>query len=300
MAATDLPLVCFYRPLGIRLRRPPSLRYWEVASGYDYNSRPQSSAQRSDQSLLPHPQTLVARLSTMAENRTDDESGDAASQNLLRPLSQPTLASRFPSLRRISSEAYRHRSVPPEAAANPVGSNRNSSEITFAVLYDDGPDYHVGQYDERGSMQSPRHRHDSEASFAPSFHTRDSRILSDDHFLERHPDYVANQRLLAEGYLNANDPSFDVSTARYPPQAEDMSVLQHAYPANEKRAFPLVSPTAPTSHSHESWCTCDEDHGHSMPVDTKEGAKFDLEAQNPAAKSGTPFLQDTKTPADYE
>ncbi|RMZ89348.1 hypothetical protein DV736_g3436, partial [Chaetothyriales sp. CBS 134916] len=232
----------------------------------------------------------------------EDDSGDTASQNLLRPLSQPNLASRFPSLRRInSSEAYRHRSMPPESAQNAPGSNRNSSEVTFAVLYDDGPDYHVGQYDERGSMHSQRHRHDSEASFAPSFHTRDSRIISDDHFLERHPDYVANQRLLAEGYLSANDPSSDLSANRYrPSQSEDLSALQHAYINNEKRTVSLMSPTGQTNHSHESWCTCDEDHGHSMPVDTKDPTKFDLEAQNQMAKSGTPFLQDTKTPADYE
>jgi hypothetical protein len=228
----------------------------------------------------------------------DDNTRDGSDQNLLRPLSQPNLASRFPSLRRIgSTEPYRHRSLPTEAAPN-TGSDRASSEVTFAVLYDDGPDYHVGHYDDTGSMHSGRDRPDSQTSFAPSFRTRDSRMTSEEHFLDRNPDFVANQRLLAEGYLNSNDSSYDQSAApRYPSQSEEtlaMNTLHNTYNTSEKRPLSVMTPNLQTSHSRESWCTCDEDHGHSHQEDRKEPTKFDLEAQNHQPKSPT------KDPESFE
>ncbi len=208
--------------------------------------------------------------------------------------------SRFPSLRRLNStEPYRHRSLPAEPSP---GSDRASSEITFAVLYDDGPDYHVGHYDDQGSMQSQQQR-DSMQSYAPSFRTRDSRIASDDHYLNRDQDFVANQRLLAEGYLNNNDSMYDQSVPRYPTQSEEtlaMNTLHNAYPRDEKR--PLSQQMTPpmdratSKHSHESWCTCEEDHGHGHghgASDRKDPARFDLEAQN-APATPTPFLPKEK------
>ena len=208
----------------------------------------------------------------------DDDARDGSGQNLLRPLSQPNLASRFPSLRRINStEPYKHRSLPAEPSP---GSERASSEITFAVLYDEGPDYHVGHMDDRGSIHSGHQRPDSVASFAPSFHTRDSRNVSEEHYHDRNQDFVQNQRLLAEGYLNA-DTSYDPhSTPRYRTPSEEtlaMNTLHNSYSNNEKRGLNQES-----SHSRDSWCTCDEDHGHSMPdQDRKDPSQFDVEAQNP-------------------
>ena len=224
----------------------------------------------------------------------EDAVRDGASQNLLRPLSQPN-ASRFPSLRRVQGdEAYRHRSLPAEPSPN--GSDRASSEVTFAVLYDDGTDYHVGHYDDEGSMHSGRDRPDSQASFAPSFRTRDSRIASEE--LERNQDFVANQRLLAEGYLNSNDTAYHPPSARHPMQSEEtlaMNTLRNSYNTNEKRPLSLMTPgSQQTNHSRESWCTCDEDHGHNMPSDAKEPSKFDLEAQNNQPKSPAPLLQQDK------
>ena len=234
---------------------------------------------------------------------------------MLRPFSQPALNSRFPSLRRLNStEPYRHRSLPAEPSP---GSDRASSEITFAVLYDDGPDYHVGQYDDQGSMRSQQNRPDSMASFAPSFRTRDSRIPSDGHYLDRDQDFVANQRLLAEGYLNNNDSLYDQSVPRYPTQSEEtlaMNTLHNSYPRDEKRPLnqmmtpPLERPHS--KHSHESWCTCEEDHGHGhghgpspLPpqtsTDRKDPSKFDLERQN-APSTPTPFLQKEKPGDQYE
>ena len=230
---------------------------------------------------------------------------DNSNNSLLRPLSQPALNSRFPSLRRLNStEPYRHRSLPAEPSPGP---DRASSEITFAVLYDDGPDYHVGHYSDRGSMQSHQQR-DSMQSYAPSFRTRDSRIVSDDHFLNRDQDFVANQRLLAEGYLNNNDSLYDQSVPRYPTQSEEtlaMNTLHNSYPRDEKRPLSqqMTPPTdrAKSNHSHESWCTCEEDHGHGHghghshgpPTDRKDPAKFDLEAQNGPA-TPTPLLAKEK------
>lgn len=148
-------------------------------------------------------------------------------------------------------------------------------------------------------MRTAQNTRDSMNSFAPSFRTRDSRVVSDDHYLDRNPDFVANQRLLAEGYLNNNDSLYDQSVPRYPTQSEEtlaMNALHNTYGRDEKR--PLSQQMTPpmdraqSKHSHESWCTCDEDHGHGM-ADRKDPAKFDLEAQN-GPPTPTPFLPKEK------
>ena len=239
---------------------------------------------------------------------------DSRYNGMLRPFSQPALNSRFPSLRRLNStEPYRHRSLPAEPSP---GSDRASSEITFAVLYDDGPDYHVGHYDDEGPYRSQNNRPDSMASYAPSFRTRDSRIPSDDHYLDRNQDFVANQRLLAEGYLNNNDSLYDQSVPRYPTQSEEtlaMNTLHNSYGRDEKpRYSQMMSPPLDrqhSKHSHESWCTCDEDHGHGpgqghshghgLPPQTSTDRKGDLEAQN-APPTPTPFLPKEKPADQYE
>ncbi|KAJ9609128.1 hypothetical protein H2200_006899 [Cladophialophora chaetospira] len=216
----------------------------------------------------------------MEENNTNN--------GFLRPLSQPAMNSRFPSLRRLNStEPYRHRSLPAEPSP---GSDRASSEITFAVLYDDGPDYHVGHYDDQGSMRSHQQR-DSIQSYAPSFRTRDSRVLGNEQYLDRDQDFVANQRLLAEGYLNNNESLYEQSVPRYPTQSDEtlaMNTFRNSYPRDEKR--PLSQRMTPpmhrttSKHSHESWCTCEEDHGHGHGHgDRKDPSKFDVEAQNEPA-----------------
>jgi hypothetical protein len=220
----------------------------------------------------------------------EDDAREGSGQGLLRPLSTPNLASRFPSLRRInSSEPYKHRSLPAEPATT-EGSDRASSEITFAVLYDDGPDYHVGHYDEQGSLHSNHNRPDSVTSFAPSFRTRDSRIPSDDN------DFVANQRLLAEGYLNNQDTSYDPHRPRFNTQSEEtlaMNTLHNSYTTNEKRAS--TSGPQQSQHSRESWCTCDDDHGHTMQQ--ADPQKVDLE-KGPATP--TPLLGKDQKPDSFK
>lgn len=272
-------------PLHNALAAPTSWDSWEVASGYDSHSRPQTPLPALAHSLAGDHHRNTIHHHTASSTMEDD----SRSNGMLRPFSQPALNSRFPSLRRLNStEPYRHRSLPAEPSP---GSDRASSEITFAVLYDDGPDYHVGQYDDQGSMRSQHNRPDSMASYAPSFRTRDSRLVSDDHYLDRNQDFVANQRLLAEGYLNNNDSLYDQSVPRYPTQSEEtlaMNTLHNSYPRDEKR--PLTQMMSPplernhSKHSHESWCTCEEDHGHGhgpapLPpqnsTDRKDPAKFD-------------------------
>src|SRR2546430_13165416 len=55
----------------------------------------------------------------------------------------------FPSLLRLnSSEPYRHRSLPPESASS-GDEDRPDSEVTFAALNDDVPDYHFGPFSDR-------------------------------------------------------------------------------------------------------------------------------------------------------
>lgn len=206
----------------------------------------------------------------------------------LRPFSTQTMPSRFPSLRRLTSaEPYRHRSLPADAPS--PSSDRPSSEITFAVLYDDGPDYHLGHFDDAGSIRSGRPG--SSQSYAPSFRTRDSRITSDDHE-HQHPDFVANQRLLAEGYLNANDSQqqFD----RYHGNSQEtlaMNNLRHL--DGEKGQNPFDTPT---NANPDTWCDCEEDH-HSLR-DVKDPSKFgnvghmDLEAQHgPIPPTPTPLIE---------
>lgn len=211
---------------------------------------------------------------------------DASSNNGgLRPISQPNLASRFPSLRRLnSSEPYRHRSLP----AEPSSGSDGGSETTFAVLYDDGPDYHVGHYDEAGSMGTGQ-RPESSTSFAPSFRTRDSRVFSDDHDIDRNPDLLANQRLLAEGYMNnTNDPYLDNPSPAYNQTFSQETLTSTNYNntyGNEKSGMSLYDRPV-SSHSRQSWCTCDEDHGHghgSKPFET------DVEGQREPS-TPTPFL----------
>lgn len=206
---------------------------------------------------------------------------DARRDGSLRPYSQPLMPSRFPSLRRLnSSEPYRHRSLPAESPSL-AEEERPDSEITFAVLYDDAPDYHIGHFSDEGSVRSPRRG--SDASYAPSFRTRDSRAPSIHHY---DSDHIANQRLLAEGYLNADDMS--------PHHSREASMSQETLAMNnlnylgkndsrmglDRKALP------PRSPSRQSWCTCDDgdDHHHAFKQDKARLAEMDLEAQNAMMK----------------
>lgn len=135
-------------------------------------------------------------------------------------------------------------------------------------------------------MQSQQQR-DSTQSYAPSFRTRDSRLASNDQYIDRDQDFIANQRLLAEGYLNNNNNNqslYDQSVPRYPTQSEEtlaMNTLHNSYPRDEKRSLNSPTDRATSKHSHDSWCTCEEDHGHGHGnSDKKDPAKFDVEAQN--------------------
>lgn len=200
------------------------------------------------------------------------------------------MASRFPSLRRINStEPYRHRSLPAEPSP---GSEGADSEVTFAVLYDDGPDYHVGHYDEAGSLRSGHQRDNSMGSFAPSFRSRDSRITSDEHLIDTNSDHIANQRLLAESYTHGGSYR-DSSIPHYTSQSEDtlpLNLQQHTFP-EKSRHTTMMSDADRSKQPHETWCTCDEEHGHSK--DVKNPADFDVEAQ-PEPQTPTPFLSDKK------
>lgn len=131
-------------------------------------------------------------------------------------------------------------------------------------------------------------RPDSSTSFAPSFRTRDSRVFSDDHDIDRNPDLLANQRLLAEGYMNSNDPYHDHPSPAYNQTFSQATLTSTNYNnnyGNEKSGMSLYDRPV-SSHSHQSWCTCDDDHGHSQgskPFDT------DVEGQREPA-TPTPFL----------
>ena len=223
------------------------------------------------------------------------EPSNGSNNNLLRPLSTPAMASRFPSLRRLNSaEPFRHRSLPADSTS--PGSNRNSSEITFAVLYDDGPNYHIGHYDDEGSIHSGRPG--SAASYEPSFRTRDSRVFSDEHAIDANPDFVQNERLLTERYLNNNNETHPESQTRYPLNSDD-TLMNDFHGQRTGRASHLTIHTGDRSgskHSHESWCTCEDDQPpQEIERDIKEPARFqrDVEAQN-GPPTPTPFLKDPK------
>jgi hypothetical protein len=220
-----------------------------------------------------------------------EEEAAARENGALRPFSTQTMPSRFPSLRRLTTaEPYRHRSLPADAPS--PSSDRPSSEITFAVLYDDGPDYHLGHFDDGGSIRSGRPA--SSQSFAPSFRTRDSRITSDDHDHLQHPDFVANQRLLAEGYLNAND-----SQQQFDPyhgnSQETLAMNNLRNLDAEKGQNPFMG-TPNTDNPSETWCDCEEDRDSMR--DVKDPSKFgnigniDLEAQHgPVPPTPTPLME---------
>lgn len=223
---------------------------------------------------------------------------DARDNGGLRPFSTQTMPSRFPSLRRLTSaEPYRHRSLPADAPS--PGSDRPSSEITFAVLYDDGPDYHLGHFDDAGSIRSGRPT--SSQSYAPSFRTRDSRITSEDH--EHHnQDFVVNQRLLAEGYLNANDSQqqFD----RYHGNSQEtlsMNNLRHL--DLEKGQNPFETPTTETGP--DAWCDCEDEHDHGGLRDVKDPSKFgnianiDLDTQHGQPPASPTPLREKEDPDAY-
>ena len=195
------------------------------------------------------------------------------------------MPSRFPSLRRLNStEPYRHRSLPAADNHSPSGSDRASSEITFAVLYDEGPDYHVGHFSDEGSV-----RRGSVSSFAPSFRTRDSRAPSEHDLTHYDSDHIANQRLLAEGYLNADDMTPGHSrNASMSQETLAMNSLNRLGKANDSHLHidRRSSPGRPMSK--QSWCTCDEgdDHEHIWDKDKARLAAQDLEAAQPMKPEG--------------
>ena len=209
---------------------------------------------------------------------------EGENQDELRPVSQ--LASRFPSLRRLkSTEPYQHQSLS-------ASQSDEEAETTFAVSYDDGPEYHVGHYESGSTDTSQRH---SQTSFVPSFRTRDSRVFSDEHEAS---DLLANQRLLAEGYMNndSNDPYSDHPTPAYHLYSQE-TLATNNYSndcSNEKGAQSMNGSQRPmSSHSHQSWCTCDDDHGHVRSE--RKNQDVDIEAQKePSTPTAIPFLQESR------
>ena len=189
------------------------------------------------------------------------------------------MPSRFPSLRRLNStEPYRHRSLPAAESASSGEDDRPDSEITFAVLHDDAPDYHFGPFSDDASLGTG-HRRGSASSLAPSFRTRDSRAPSIHHY---DSDYVANQRLLAEGYLNSEDmsPASHSREASMSQETLAMNPLNHLG-KNDSRFAVDRKAIPPRSPSRQSWCTCDDgdDHHHAFKQDKLRLAEMDLEAQ---------------------
>ena len=215
----------------------------------------------------------------------DMDGDDATRPNTLRPDSQPLMPSRFPSLLRLNGqEPYRHRSLPADAAG-PADHDRPSSEITFAVLYDDGPDEPIGHFSDGGSEREGRPASRA-SSYAPSFRTRDSRAPSV-HPYETEHGY--NQRLLAGGFLNAGE---DLS----PPHSRHASMSQETLAMNNLSSLgkfdsPLAldrKPFVASSPSRQSWCTCDDshDHDHDLFRDKARGAGPDVEAPRPTKPEG--------------
>ena len=193
------------------------------------------------------------------------------------------MPSRFPSLRRLNSaEPYRHRSLPAESASS-GDEDRPDSEITFAVLHDDAPDYHFGPFSDEASLGSGDRR-GSASSLAPSFRTRDSRAPSIHHY---DADHIANQRLLAEGYLNSDDMSPHHSReASMSQETLAMNNLNHLGKNDSRLAIDRKALPRDRSPSRQSWCTCDDgdDHHHAFRQDKLRLAEMDLEAQQQAQR----------------
>jgi hypothetical protein len=204
----------------------------------------------------------------------------------LRPYSQPLMPSRFPSLMRLNSaEPYRHRSLPPESASSGE-DERPDSEITFAVLHDDAPDYHFGPFSDEASLGSGGRR-GSASSLAPSFRTRDSRAPS---IHQYDSDHIANQHLLADGYLNSDNMSPHHSReASMSQETLAMNTLNHLG-KNDSRLAVDRKALPPRSPSRQSWCTCDDadDHHHAFRQDKLRLAEMDLEAQQQQAAAQEP------------
>jgi hypothetical protein len=211
---------------------------------------------------------------------------DAAREGSLRPYSQPLMPSRFPSLRRLNSaEPYRHRSLPADSASSGE-DERPDSEITFAVLNDDTPDYNFNPFSDEASLGSGGRR-GSASSLAPSFRTRDSRAPSIHHY---DSDHIANQRLLAsEGYLNSDDMDPHSREASMSQETLAMNTLNHLG-KNDSRLTVDRKALPPRSPSRQSWCTCDDgdDHHHAFRQDKLRLAEMDLEAQHRTQKIAKP------------
>lgn len=207
---------------------------------------------------------------------------DARRESGLRPFSQPLIPSRFPSLRRLNNaEPYRHRSLPAESASS-GDEDRPDSEITFAVLHDDAPDYHFGPFSDEASLGSGGRR-GSASSLAPSFRTRDSRAPSIHHY---DSDHIVNQHLLADGYPNADDMlPHHSGEASMSQETLAMDTLNHLG-KNDSRLAVDRKALPPPSPSRHSWCTCDDgdNHHHAFRQDKLRLAEMDLEAQQQAAQ----------------
>jgi hypothetical protein len=193
---------------------------------------------------------------------------DATREGGLRPYSQPLMPSRFLSLRRLNNaESYRHRSLPADSAS-PGDDERPDSEITFAVLNDDAPDYDFGPFSDEASLGSGGRR-GSASSLAPSFRTRDSRVPSIHHY---DSDHIDNQRLLAEGYL-----SDDMDHSREASMSQETLAINILNPLGKNDSRLAVDRKAlpPRSPSRQSWCTCDDgdDHHHAFRPGGPGGSK---------------------------
>ena len=185
-----------------------------------------------------------------------------------------------------STEPYRHRSLP---APDSPTSRRSSGEVTFAVLYDDGPDYTIGHIDEAGSIRSGRPQ--SMISNAPSYRSRNSMDYSAHN---NWPLTDATTRLSAnhaamglsgvsEGGLSMSQETLALNDLRTSRDSKDPSM---------KSAMLQPLGTGPSRHSlAPTYCTCHEDHDTMSSMKKEDYVPLqdvDMEAQKPEAGASPP------------
>ena len=159
-----------------------------------------------------------------------------------RPTSQPAFTTQQ-AARINSAEPYRHRSLPP--GESPGGSNRPSSEQTFAVLYDDAGDYQMGHYDDKGSIKSGRPG--SMQSVAPSYRSRGS------------VEYHAHNWPLSQDHQHAQAAlGMDLAAmnhSRNPSTSEETLALTDMKNNYAKQDYERLN-----NASRNTFCTCHDDH----------------------------------------
>ena len=155
-------------------------------------------------------------------------------------------------------------------------SGRSSSEITFAVLYDDGPDYTIGHFSDNGSIHSGRPS--SMMSNAPSYRSRQS------------VDMHASNWPLSQDHQAANAALGLNLSARDAMRSEETLALNTLQTTRDSKhdAAPMRLSGVPSRLSAApTYCTCHEDMERSNRTSMKKDHDYhslrhsDIENQTP-------------------